>query len=255
MVLRLLIASLLAFASALHAPPRRARARAPPRVAMRFRATILIAGRAAGGEPWLQTAYDAYRQRLAGGPAQARARAPRARARARRARAPPRLRGTFPLSLTARERPRARARARALTLTQIDLVTEWHKSDASLAQACARARGGSGGGSGGVVACLDERGAALSSRAFSELLYRNFAEGGSRATFVIGGADGLPADVRAAASAGASAARGGGGGGGAGMQLLSLSPLTFTHQMARVLLAEQIYRASEIRRGSKYHKE
>ena len=251
MVLRLLIASLLAFASALHAPPRRARARAPPRVAMRFRATILIAGRAAGGEPWLQTAYDAYRQRLAGGPAQA-----RARARANKTRAsPPRLRGTFPLSLTARERPRARARARALTLTQIDLVTEWHKSDASLAQACARARGGSGGGSGGVVACLDERGAALSSRAFSELLYRNFAEGGSRATFVIGGADGLPADVRAAASAGASAARGGGGGGGAGMQLLSLSPLTFTHQMARVLLAEQIYRASEIRRGSKYHKE
>ena len=140
-------------------------------------------------------------------------------------------------------------------MTQIDLVTEWHKSDASLAQACARARGGSGGGSGGVVACLDERGAALSSRAFSELLYQNFAAGGSRATFVIGGADGLPADVRAAASAGASAARGGGGGGGAGMQLLSLSPLTFTHQMARVLLAEQIYRASEIRRGSKYHKE
>lgn len=61
--------------------------------------------------------------------------------------------------------------------------------------------------------------------------------GGSRLSIVIGGAEGLPPSLKQ------------------GRELWSLSPMTFTHQWARVVLAEQIYRATEIKKGSAYHKE
>ena len=60
---------------------------------------------------------------------------------------------------------------------------------------------------------------------------------GARCTFVIGGAEGLTLKMRQNATA-----------------LISLSPLTFTHQITRLVLLEQIYRAFEIKRGSHYHK-
>lgn len=61
-------------------------------------------------------------------------------------------------------------------------------------------------------------------------------QGRSSLTFLIGGAFGLSKEVRAAAD-----------------ELLSFSRLTFTHQMVRLLLVEQIYRAFKINRGEKYH--
>ena len=85
---------------------------------------------------------------------------------------------------------------------------------------------------------LDERGSLCDSRQFASLLFKKIEEGGSRVTFVIGCAEGLPSAMKADT---------------AQEPLLSLSRLTFTHQMARLLLVEQVYRASEIRRGSKYH--
>jgi 23S rRNA pseudoU1915 N3-methylase RlmH len=54
-------------------------------------------------------------------------------------------------------------------------------------------------------------------------------------------ADGLPEELRA-------------GSAGTKPIFVSLSDLTFTHQFARLVLIEQVYRASEIRKGSGYHK-
>lgn len=81
----------------------------------------------------------------------------------------------------------------------------------------------------------------MNSPAFSEFVFSKLEEGGSRLTFVVGGAEGLPPGLKSKPPQGGAK--------------LSLSSMTFTHLWARAILAEQIYRASEIRRGSKYHKE
>lgn len=74
----------------------------------------------------------------------------------------------------------------------------------------------------------------------SEQLAKEIADlglrGRSSITFLIGGAFGLSEEVRARAD-----------------ERISFSPMTFTHQMVRLLLVEQIYRAFKINRGEKYH--
>ncbi len=60
---------------------------------------------------------------------------------------------------------------------------------------------------------------------------------GLRLTFIIGGAEGLSTPILQKA-----------------LFQWSLSPLTFTHQITRLILMEQLYRALEIERGSQYHK-
>ncbi len=87
------------------------------------------------------------------------------------------------------------------------------------------------------VIALDERGSDLSSVQFSELLSSKMVGGVSSFTFVIGGAYGLHDKVRSRANA-----------------VISLSKMTFPHQLARLFLIEQLYRAFSIMRGEPYHK-
>ncbi len=83
---------------------------------------------------------------------------------------------------------------------------------------------------------LDVGGVEMSSEQFATKLESLMLEGKSQWTFVIGGAFGVSEKLRAAADF-----------------RLSLSRMTFTHQMTRVILIEQIYRAFKIIRGEKYH--
>jgi len=87
---------------------------------------------------------------------------------------------------------------------------------------------------GGVTVALDAVGRTYDSEAFATRL-RTWSEAGA-VTFVVGGSLGLADEVKAAAR-----------------ESLSLSALTLPHQLARVVLAEQLFRALKILRGETYH--
>lgn len=89
---------------------------------------------------------------------------------------------------------------------------------------------------GSYLIVLDVYGKELSSEELSAKLDDLTVQGVSNVTFLIGGAFGLSQEVRKAADL-----------------KLSFSRMTFTHQMVRLLLVEQIYRAFKISRGEKYH--
>ncbi len=86
-----------------------------------------------------------------------------------------------------------------------------------------------------LLIALSEEGERLNSLAFSNKL-QNF--GSQRLAFIIGGPDGLSSKIKALA-----------------YFRFSLSPLTFPHEIARLLLIEQLYRATTIALGSPYHRE
>lgn len=86
------------------------------------------------------------------------------------------------------------------------------------------------------VICLDPQGKLMTSEQFSSFVYEKLVSGGTYLTFVIGGPEGLPLEIKQNSI------------------LISFSPLTFTHQIIRLLLLEQLYRAFEISKGSQYHK-
>ncbi|MEE8397055.1 MAG: 23S rRNA (pseudouridine(1915)-N(3))-methyltransferase RlmH [bacterium] len=89
-----------------------------------------------------------------------------------------------------------------------------------------------------AVVLLDEGGREFSSLEFGEMLRRTFDERSATLCFVLGGAYGVDARVRRRAD-----------------ETLSLSRLTFPHQLARVILLEQLYRAASLRAGHPYHHE
>jgi len=93
-------------------------------------------------------------------------------------------------------------------------------------------------GSGEQLIVLDERGSVLSSVEFSNFIQQRFNAGGKALVFVIGGAYGFSDDVYEAASG-----------------KISLSKMTFSHQMIRMIFFEQLYRAMTILKGEPYHHE
>ena len=85
---------------------------------------------------------------------------------------------------------------------------------------------------------LDEHGKSIGSDDFAQKLARWRDEGKPALSFVIGGADGLDPNFVKTADL-----------------TLSFSPLTWPHQLVRIMLAEQLYRATTILSGHPYHRE
>jgi 23S rRNA (pseudouridine1915-N3)-methyltransferase len=84
---------------------------------------------------------------------------------------------------------------------------------------------------------LSVDGARFSSEELASHLGKLAVDGHSHLEFIIGGSEGLPAEILKSCHL-----------------RLSLSPMTFTHQMARIILLEQLYRACRILNNEPYHK-
>ena len=91
---------------------------------------------------------------------------------------------------------------------------------------------------GDYVVLLDEHGKEMRSVEFSVWMEKKMQTVGKRLLFIIGGPYGFSPQVYAAAN-----------------EKLSLSQMTFSHQMIRLIFVEQLYRAMTIMRGEPYHHE
>lgn len=87
------------------------------------------------------------------------------------------------------------------------------------------------------LAAMCVEGIQMASEELAELVTRQALSGRSKLCFVIGGSYGISPSVKKRADI-----------------RLSMSKMTFPHHLARVMLAEQIYRAFKINEGSRYHK-
>ncbi len=91
---------------------------------------------------------------------------------------------------------------------------------------------------GDIVVLLDERGKEMRSLEFASFLNKQFISGSKNLLFVVGGPFGFDPAFKKQASF-----------------ILSLSKMTFSHQMVRLFFTEQLYRALTILRGESYHHE
>jgi 23S rRNA (pseudouridine1915-N3)-methyltransferase len=89
---------------------------------------------------------------------------------------------------------------------------------------------------GDVIVLLDEHGKEMSSEEFAEFLNKQFISGNKNLVFIVGGPFGFDPLLKKQASF-----------------ILSLSRMTFSHQMVRLFFTEQLYRALTIIRGESYH--
>jgi 23S rRNA (pseudouridine1915-N3)-methyltransferase len=89
---------------------------------------------------------------------------------------------------------------------------------------------------GDILVLLDERGSEMTSEEFAAFLGKQFLSGNKTLVFAVGGPFGFDPALKKQAS-----------------HILSLSQMTFSHQMVRLFFAEQLYRALTILRGESYH--
>lgn len=142
--------------------------------------------------------------------------------------------------LVARYLDRAVATGKAIGLTGFDIteLPESRSSNAATRKADEAKALTAALPAGSIRIALDEHGKTLTSEAFATRIAAWRDSGKPALSLIIGGADGLDPDFTAAAD-----------------QTLSFSPLTWPHQLVRIMLAEQLYRATTILTGHPYHRE
>ena len=129
---------------------------------------------------------------------------------------------------------RATASGRSLGLGPVEIVeVEGRKSGKAAEAEAILAKV-----SDGLIIACDEHGAAMTSRAFAGRIGALRDDGVRSLHLIIGGADGLDPGVLAMAR-----------------ETLAFGPATWPHALARVMLAEQVYRATTILAGGPYHRD
>jgi 23S rRNA (pseudouridine1915-N3)-methyltransferase len=142
-------------------------------------------------------------------------------------------------ALLDRYRERFTGLAKRLALSPV----AWHELAESRAATAAKRCAEEGAGllrlarDADVIIALDERGKALNSQGFAELLRKTRDDGAATAAILVGGPDGLAPAVRETAHI-----------------KVSFGAITLPHGLARIVLAEQLYRAATILAGHPYHR-